>query len=161
MADEQALAQLKDIHLPGAIGWWPLAPGWYLLSTLLTLLLCLALYLAYKRYKNGLAKKQALQLLARYQQQYNKEGNAQLTSALISELLKRVALVYYPREQVASMYGEQWLEFLNHSSNNIDFNQVRAMLLDSPFKRGERTDLAPLIGCAQLWIKQRGTPCSN
>lgn len=161
MADEQALAQLKDIHLPGAIGWWPLAPGWYLLATLLTLLLCLIIYLAYKRYKNSLAKKQALQLLARYHEQYNKEGNSQLTSARISELLKRVALVYYPRQQVASMHGEQWLEFLNQSSKNIDFNQVRAMLLESPFKSGERRDLTPLIGCAQLWIKQRGTPCSN
>jgi len=26
------LSSLHDIHLPEAIGWWPLAPGWYLLT---------------------------------------------------------------------------------------------------------------------------------
>ena len=26
--DETALP-LRDLHLPDAIGWWPLAPGWW------------------------------------------------------------------------------------------------------------------------------------
>lgn len=161
MADQQALAQLKDIHLPEAVSWWPLAPGWYALALLITLLLGFAIYLSYKHHKNSLAKKQALELLACYEEQYKKDGNAQLTSARISELLKRVALVYYPRQQVASMHGESWLEFLQQSSKHINFNEVRALLLESPFKTGERVDLTPLLRSAQLWIKQRRTPCSN
>lgn len=161
MAEEQVLAQLKDIHLPKAIGWWPLAPGWYLVAVVLTVVLAIVVYLSHKRYKNGLPKKQALQLLTRYEQQYQKDGNAQLASARISELLKRVALVYYPRTQVASMHGERWLEFLKQNSKNIDFNAVKAMLLESPFKTSERIDLLPLIHCARLWIKQRRAPCSN
>ena len=30
---------LKDIHLPEAIGWWPLAPGWWILLLLIGLLI--------------------------------------------------------------------------------------------------------------------------
>jgi hypothetical protein len=29
------LSQLKDIHLPDDISWWPLAIGWWLLITIL------------------------------------------------------------------------------------------------------------------------------
>ena len=57
---EPALAQLRDIHLPEPIGWWPLAPGWYLLGFFV---LSLAVILAYtiRRYiLNGRAKREAL-----------------------------------------------------------------------------------------------------
>ena len=49
-----ALAQLKDIHLPQAVHWWPPAPGWWLVA-----LLVLALTIWLSRY-----------LLARYRRQF-------------------------------------------------------------------------------------------
>lgn len=161
MAKEDALVQLKDIHLPPAIGWWPLAPGWYVLMALFFIVAVFCMYRAYQRYLNGRAKKHALTLLDLYTTQYAKEGNTQLTSARISELLKRVALVYYPRQQVASIHGQAWINFLNKTSNKLDFEAVKALLLDSPFKPNERVDLHPLITLAKLWIKQRTVPCSN
>jgi len=30
-ANAQALSDLRDIHLPGAVTLWPLAPGWWLI----------------------------------------------------------------------------------------------------------------------------------
>ena len=42
MNPQDPLSQLKDIHLPAAGGFWPPAPGWWLL-TLLALLLIVAL----------------------------------------------------------------------------------------------------------------------
>ncbi len=161
MAKADALAQLKDIHLPEHIGWWPLAPGWYLVILLILFLIITLSYLAYKRHANALAKNQALQLLSSYKEQYEKDRNAQLASARISELLRRVALVYYPRSEVASLHGDTWVEFLNQTSKGIDFKPVKSMLLDSPFKTSETVNLKPLITRAQRWIKQRGAPCSN
>ncbi|PWY56550.1 DUF4381 domain-containing protein [Legionella qingyii] len=161
MANTDPLTQLKDIHLPTPIGWWPVAPGWYILIGLILFLAMTFAYGIYKKHRNALAKKQALLLLDNYQSQYEKEQNGALTSAHISELLRRVALVYYPREQVASLHGEEWLKFLNETSKNIDFNLVKDLLLDAPFKTREIMDLKPLFHAAQLWIKQRGVPCSN
>jgi len=161
VAKDQALAQLKDIHLPDPISWWPLAPGWYGLMVLSLFLISGLVYFFHKKAVYSRPKKQALQLLATYKQTYEQERNSQLTSSCVSELLKRVALVYYPREQVAGLQGAAWLEFLNGTSKGIDFNSVASMLLESPFKTAETIQLHPLIIKAEFWIKQRRKPCSN
>lgn len=161
MAETDALTQLKDIHLPEAIGWWPLAPGWYVVMLLMLLLIAGVGYLIHKKHLNSLAKNQALKILDSYSEQYEKDRNVQLTSARISELLRRVALVYYPRREVASLHGDEWIVFLNKTGKKVDFTPVKAMLLDSPFKTAETINLKPLITRARLWIKQRGVPCSN
>ncbi|HAU1296694.1 TPA: DUF4381 domain-containing protein [Legionella pneumophila] len=161
MAKAEPLAQLRDIHLPEPVGWWPLAPGWYGLMVLIVVLIAGAAYFIYKRHVNALPKKQALGLLKIYKEQYEKDKNTQLASAHVSELLKRVALVYYPRAEVASMHGEAWLEFLNQTGRGIDFTPVKSMLLDSPYKSSDTLNLNPLITRAEKWIKQRGAPCSN
>lgn len=155
------LAQLKDIHLPSPISWWPLAPGWYIVIAFALILTLALAYRMYKRHGYALAKKQALRLLNTYQEQYEKKPNAPVTSAQISELLRRVALVYYPREEVASLHGEAWLNFLNQTGKDIDFSSVRTMLLDAPFRADNNINLEPLFMKAQQWIKQRGVPCSN
>lgn len=161
MAKTDPLAQLKDIHLPEPVSWWPPAPGWYLLMLIGLLLLVYLTYAAHRRYRDALAKKQALLLLARYQEQYEKEPNVAQTSAHISELLRRVALVYFPRAQVASLHGEAWLHFLNQTGKGIDFHSVRHMLLDAPFKAQDNMNLTPLFNQARQWIKQRRRPCSH
>ncbi|ARM34226.1 DUF4381 domain-containing protein [Legionella longbeachae] len=161
MANTDPLAQLKDIHLPTPIGWWPLAPGWYVVIALMVLIFIFVFYWIYKNHRNAKAKNCALILLMNYQKEYEKEHNVALTSARISELLRRVALVYYPRGEVASLHGENWLRFLNATGKGIDFNLVKDMLLDAPFKTGQTMDLSPLFKTAQLWIKQRRVPCSN
>ena len=161
MANTDPLAQLKDIHLPSPIGWWPLAPGWYMMIALVLLIAIILAHHLYKKHRNALAKKQALILLNQYQNEYELKHNIPLTSAHVSELLRRVALVYYPRDQVASLHGEEWIQFLNETGKGVDFNFVRGMLLDAPFKTMEQMDLNPLFNRAQLWIKQRRVPCSN
>lgn len=161
MAKEDALSQLKDIHLPDPVTLWPLAPGWYVVIALVLILIIWLAYLVNKWHFNALAKKQALNLLKMYKKQYEEDKNTQLLSARISELLRRVALVYYPRQEVASLHGDAWLDFLNKTSKGIDFKPVKSMLLESPFKTAESVNLQPLITRSQLWIKQRSVPCLN
>lgn len=161
MAEAAELAQLKDIHLPQAIGWWPPAPGWYIVFALLILLSVFVVYTFYKRAVYARPKKQALALLQTYEQHYSQQKNSQLTSARISELLRRVALVYYPRAKVASLHGQQWVDFLNQTCKHIDFNSVQSLLIEAPFKMPQNSDLKPLFTKAQQWIKQRKRPCLN
>lgn len=161
MANSDSLAQLKDIHLPDPIGWWPLAPGWYVLMAIVLMAFFGGFFIILRRHKNALPKKQALDLLKQYTELYEKDKNAQLASARISELLKRVALVYYPRLDVASMHGDSWIQFLNKTAKGVDFRPVNSLLSESPFKQAETLNIQPLIIRAEKWIKQRGVPCSN
>jgi hypothetical protein len=161
VAKSDALSQLKEIHLPSPINWWPLAPGWYFVILLLLIVIISLIYVVNKKRLNALAKNQALDLLEIYNEHYKKDKNAQLLIARISELLRRVALVYYPRVEVASLHGVAWLEFLNKTGKGIDFQPVKSILLDSPFKVEETVNPLPLSSRAKQWIKQRRVPCSN
>lgn len=161
MVDSSVLTQLKDIHWPAAIGFWPPAPGWFIVFALLVMglvgIVCWLLY----RTKQQRIKKQALALLAAYEAQYARDNEAQLASARISELLKRVALVYFPRQEVASMHGHQWVAFLQHTSKGIDFAALQVLILESPFKTKEALSAQPLFEAARRWIQQRKKPCLN
>ena len=63
MEQQDPLAQLRDIHLPDPVGFWPLAPGWWILGLLILILLGVALRFLIKRYRNNRYRKQALSKL--------------------------------------------------------------------------------------------------
>lgn len=152
----QDLAQLRDIHLPPPITWWPLAPGWYILATLIVLLSFMTIITFYRHHINNRAKRLALSTLSRYKHEHDP-----LINAKISELLKRVALAYYPREQVANLHGDAWIAFLNNTGKGVDFNLVREELLFSPYQATANANSDLLFEIAFRWIKKRGRPCLN
>ncbi|MBA2657432.1 MAG: DUF4381 domain-containing protein [Tatlockia sp.] len=161
MSEPQVLAALRDIHLPKAISWWPLAPGWYIVLALVLIVFTLLVYFIKRLYANGRAKRQALVLLEGFEQAYHRGENSQLTSMKVSELLRRVALVYFPREEVAGLKGKAWLEFLSKTAKGLDFQSLSDYLLLLPYQPAKKIELAPLFLAAKQWIKQRGRPCSN
>lgn len=161
MAEEDLLAKLRDIHLPLPISWWPPAPGWYVLAVMALIALGVLIVIGMRIRTRNAARREALILLNQYQESYLKEGNCSLCCKNISELLRRVALVYYPREKVAGLKGQAWLDFLNQSSRHLDFNSVRELLEVFPYQAQSQGDLEPLFLIARNWIRQRRKPCLN
>ena len=45
------LAELRDIHLPPEIGWWPPAYGWWILITALLTLTIFAIFFLVKQHR--------------------------------------------------------------------------------------------------------------
>ncbi|WP_144393396.1 DUF4381 domain-containing protein [Pleionea sediminis] len=93
------LAQLKDIHTPDPISWWPLAPGWWILAVLIIITLFFLTRWIIKRVQDKPAIKQAKQAI---EQLKTKPPEKQfLVEAL--HLLRRSALSKFAKEQVASL----------------------------------------------------------
>lgn len=151
MPQQDPLAQLKDIHLPEAISAWPPAPGWWILAVMLLSLLIWGCIWFIQRHKQNRYRQQALLEL----QQLNDQGTA-LTN--INALLKRVALVAYPDQQVASLNGEQWVSFLHRCCPQVTDGSF-ALLAQGPYQDPGKisdSDIKTLQNHCSTWIKKHG-----
>jgi len=91
---------------------WPPAPiYWFITGIILTIIVCSVFFI--KHYLNKQKKvKQALDSLQNLQQ-------SNLSFAQLNQLLKGLALQYYPRSEVASLAGKDWFLFIQqHNSQH-------------------------------------------
>ncbi len=146
---------LKDIHPPAGIGWWPPAPGWWLLLVLLTALI-LGGWRLYKRWRRKMAIKVALHLLRELQR--DKQRNAHEQLCALSTLLRRVAISCHPRTQVAALTGQAWLEFLDQGMPDQPFSRgIGRILEDGPYRQAESVEvveMAALLELCEHWLRQ-------
>ena len=111
MNPTQALP-LRDIHLPNAISWWPLAPGWWVLL-LLAIVTVVGLYLLIKRITRPAIKKSARAELQHLLDDYAEHNDAQKLVQHLSVLMRRIGISYLPRSEAAGVTGKKWYEQLN------------------------------------------------
>jgi len=62
MTTANPLDQLKDIHLPEAVGFWPPALGWWLLAAVFVVILLTGILL-YKRHQKNAYRRSAVRQL--------------------------------------------------------------------------------------------------
>ena len=113
MTETYDLANLRDILLPQPPPLWPPAPGLWLLLAVVAATVLIVVF-QWRR--------------ARAHSAYRRAGLARLEGARtvrdVSVILKRVALAAFPREQVASLYGEDWAAFLQRTDSGGDFPMI-------------------------------------
>ena len=110
--------QLRDIHLPEPISWWPPAPGWWLLLALIALAvltLLLSRKLRARRRLEAELRSEIEQELAGIRQRYRENSNAVMLARDLSELLRRASISYYPMDHIAGLTGDDWLHFLSRT----------------------------------------------
>ena len=148
---------LKDIHEPEAIAWWPPALGWWILAVSALLLIILLIWF-YNRLTRKTAIKTASKILAEIKQD-SSQDNLQKLSAL-SVLVRRVAISVSPRVKVASLTGCQWLTFLDQSVKGKSFSEgIGQLLVNAPYRQKLPTDLeiSQLISLCEDWLKFQTT----
>ena len=104
---------LRDLHLPEPAGWWPLAPGWWILIVIAIIAIAYGLARARQRRQRSAARRYALRELARFEAEYRKHKDPITLGKQLSELLRRGMLAYAPRTEVAGLTGEDWLRWLD------------------------------------------------
>jgi hypothetical protein len=126
--------QLQDIHLPESASFWPLALGWWLL---LALVIVLVSWLIFKILKRAKQKKHRTKILAKFTalEIKLKAEPSNNTIAEINTLLRQLAISYYPRAQIASLTGGDWLHFLDESGDTHDFSRgAGRILIEAPYQ---------------------------
>ncbi|MDP1664012.1 MAG: DUF4381 domain-containing protein [Methylobacter sp.] len=149
------LLDLKDIHEPEAIGWWPPAVGWWILAVTIPLLIIFLVWL-YKRLTRKTALKTANKILARIKQDATRDSLQKLSD--LSILIRRVAISVSPRTRSAGLTGRQWLEFLDTSVKGLPFSEgIGQLLADGPYRKTPPTELeiSQLIGLCEDWLKSQ------
>jgi hypothetical protein len=140
---------LRDIHLPSEIGWWPVAPGWWLLLGLLALLPVVAWCLLVYRRRRRLRRLALLRL-----SELSSLPEGQLVRSL-SRLLRQAAISHFPRHETAGLCGEEWLAFLDRSFVDKPFSTgIGRSLIDAPYQPIVAIDSTVLIKLCRRWLKK-------
>lgn len=169
---------LRDIHLPDPVNWWPPAIGWWCLLVLIILLVIAGIKLFQTRNKIKYSPvnmaKQSLQSI-RYE--YIQNGDAQYLIREISSLMRRLCISIFPRQETASLVGDDWLLFLDQSmsdsmahsikhsvkhhtnesqaaSEQLFTEGVGRVLSEGPYSKRIEVDVEQLLSLCETWILQ-------
>ena len=154
------MEQLRDIHLPAAVNWWPPAPGWWLLLIVALAILITALFWLRNYRRKNRYRRLALQHLHtlrdhwRQQERQQQHDDSALTQA-INRLLKQTALAAYPRQRVAALTGADWLLFLDSGVKQPRFSEPELRALASTYQATPQTISAEaLFNASEYWIRR-------
>ncbi len=137
--DPQAIP-LRGLHLPDPVGWWPPAPGWWVLMAVLVIGCGFLVRAWLRRRARSAARRKALKQLEESRSAYAYHRNPVVLGAEVSELLRRTMLAYAPRSEVAGLTGDAWLAWLDRDLDQPRFREgAGRSLLELPYLNPETT----------------------
>lgn len=146
---------LHDIVPAPAAGFWPPAPGWWLLAVVL---LVIIYFIAQRLIRYWHQRRLQTRLLHELDSLSTKQPEQVVIN--ISKLLRRVALMKYTREEVASLSGDAWLHFLDKTGGDGNFkNGIGKKLATLPYTSQQQisnSDNQALIALARSWLEKNG-----
>jgi len=144
---------LRDIHLPAAIGWWPLAPGWWIVLGIVVAGLAFAGW----RYHRAFRERAALRSLKAVARTLAEGGSPAACVQRISMILRRFAMSVAGGRPVAGLTGDAWLEFLDSRWSRDEFSGgIGRVLVYGPYAPPERVSAADVSALNQLcldWVR--------
>ena len=155
---------LRDIHLPDAISWWPLAPGWWILLAS-AIAIILVFIIAIKVYRSRRLKRDIHTELEGIKNTFQQTQNKSQLAKSLSILLRRTSISYYPetRSNSAGLTGERWLNWLDETTHSPQEDKkfqsdIGKTLITAPYLP-DNTDLdfdaQALIDLSQHWLLSR------
>lgn len=155
MDAQDPLAALRPIHLPANIGWWPPAPGWWVVGLLSLSLLAVACVLVLRRWRANGYRRAALRELDALFAALDASVDHSALAAQCNALLRRSAMCRYASGEVAALTGKAWLEFLDQSGRSDDFSQGAGRpLAAAAYAPAADFDTAALHRACRAWLRR-------
>ncbi len=142
----QLMDLMHDLARPELVAWFPETMGWWVVAAWLLAIGLLAAGHGFAQWRRDRYRREAIKLLDAIEAGAGNAGRA------VASVLKRTALVAYPRQQVASMHGTTWANFLSTSSGHDPAVERAAADLAAAAYRPD-IDGHALIGPARRWVE--------
>lgn len=128
--------------------------GWYILGGLLLLFALWLIISSLKKYRKNAYRRQALKELRTISENSGQEHSSSLLNNVLA-LLKMVAMKAFGRERVASLHGEEWLEYLESTGTNTAFMEYKGTILNTVYQGTSvsKDETESLMSLAKRWIK--------
>ena len=147
---------IDEIILPNTISWWPIAPGWQALGFIATLYLVVKAGRLAIRWWHNRYRREVLRQLSSLQREVG--SRLQDVVSVLPYYIRVTALQAYPRQDVASLSGDDWLTFLDTHYSGPSFSGgigekllAVAYLPPEKWQLGEKESHA-LIEMSRHWI---------
>lgn len=153
------LDQLRDIHLPDSIQWWPLAIGWWVLAGSLLILA----FGVWRRFKGAKRQRRTVNFAIKSLEQLEVDTdlNPQEWLQALSALLRRIVINLYGRK-AAGLVGSQWLEYLDLHLKSDNFSKgVGKLLATQPYQEAPSYDRKELSGLVRQWVKKQASQSAS
>jgi len=153
------LDQLNDIDGLDTISLWPLGLAWWIVIGFAVVVFALAIFYVIRRlaFKRSW-KSDTLKRLAELEKNLT-EVTAKETLIALSEYLRRITLVRFPREEVAGLTGQPWLYWLSqHDPKEFDWQAKGSIIIELPYAPPgvQRTlsvkQIQDLLQAAKYWV---------
>ncbi len=145
-----ALGDFNEVVSPPAIDWVPQTPGWYVVGAMLIAWLSRKLWFQLQHwYRNRYRREARVKL---YQL-----GDAATGAEAVNGLLKLTALAAFSRQQVASLSGDDWVQFLNAQCEQPSFNEDQCQILALGVYQQQTLEpdtAKQLIAASLNWVEQ-------
>ena len=155
MNPQDPLQQLRDIHLPAEISWWPPACGWWLLMLLLVIGIAVGILRERQRRQRRAYRRAGQQELELLYEQWQASGDTGDFLQQLNEVLKRTALYSYPGIEIAALSGASWTAFLDRDWDSSNPHQFSGGPLESAPYSGQfqSVDVNHLLQSSLLWLQ--------
>lgn len=153
-AETQALP-LRDIMLPAEPGFWPLAPGWWVLIVLMVVVLG---WLSLKWFRHHRKKKRWQTIneqLSEIEFSFRQKQDSQRLLTELSAFLRRFVKYQLKQTTATSLAGNDWITYLDQYDSSKPFSKHQQALTQGPFQANCDYDAEGLLNTTRSFIKQQ------
>lgn len=143
--------QLRDVHLPEPVSWWPLAISWWILFGLVVVSIFFAIRAFRKNRAHNAYRHDALVQLHTHYLQWQSDTNTSQYLQSANTVLKRASL--HIDDTARQLSGESWLQYLQSLSQDNFSEPVIGALSQGTYQKSPEYDVDQIQRELTQWLK--------